>query len=206
MSPGAPDPSTVLSTFTGHPVKFVMKPPTHLRLAQFQKIKAADLDYEGGPRIAFSDRGPLLIVSTSSFVHAQERIKEAQKTGTIEWDVNQEISIDRWRPNWVVDGVEQPFGEDDWNEAEVGDKKNPFLFPGRTPRCLFPNVDPATAIRHPHVPHKVMMDYRRVDPTPALKNKYFFGVYGVPVAEAGVVRVGDNIKAIKRADPVSQDA
>ena len=104
MSAEAPDPSVVLSTFTGYPVKLVMKPPSHLRPATFPEIEAADLGYDGGPRIAFSDRGPLMIISAASFAHAQNRIKEAQKTGTIEWDVNQEVSIDRWRPNWVVDG------------------------------------------------------------------------------------------------------
>lgn len=39
----------------------------------------------------------------------------------------------------------------------------------------FPNVDPLTGVRHPHVPHKVLMSYRRVETSKELKNKYCFG-------------------------------
>ncbi|KAF8329343.1 uncharacterized protein EI90DRAFT_3125135 [Cantharellus anzutake] len=222
-TPGAPDPSVVLSNLTGHHVKLVMKPPAHLRPVPFATIDAAGLDYEGGPRTVFADVGPFMIASTASVVDAQRRIGEAQKAGAIEWDINREVSIDRWRPNLVVEGVETPFGEDDWIEGQVGDKQYSLLFPGRVPRCIFPNVDPATGVRDSQVPHKVLMGYRRVVPQPGL---YYFGyvlstllrsdpatyrymvsyrVYGVPVSAAGVLRVGDRIKITKHApNPLRQ--
>ncbi|KAF9517108.1 hypothetical protein BS47DRAFT_568885 [Hydnum rufescens UP504] len=199
QGPNAPDPSAIFSAYTHHSVKLVMRPHSHSRPIDCFDISPSDLKYPGGPCSSFADISPFMLASTASLFDAQHRIEDARTAGKIEWtgDVKSNVTMDRWRPNWVVEGVETPFGEDDWLEGQVGESEHVFIFPHRTPRCMFPNVDPVTGIRDPHVPHKVMMAYRRVDEWKGAKNKYCFGVYGIPVGTEGVICVGDRIKITK---------
>lgn len=56
------------------------------------------------------------------------------------WAINapggaKRLAIERFRPNVIVSGVNDPFGEDDWIEATV-EGQGSFLFPNRCPRCM----------------------------------------------------------------------
>lgn len=50
-------------------------------------------------------------------------------------DGGKPLVIERFRPNVIVSGVDEAFGEDDWIEATV-EGQGSFLFPNRCPRCM----------------------------------------------------------------------
>lgn len=95
-----------------------MRPPTQRRSIPYfgdkvggggdyssNSSSSSNLQYEGGPSASFADIAPLMMASTASLADAQEHIKKAQKEGIVEWDIKREVTMDRWRPNWVLDGA-----------------------------------------------------------------------------------------------------
>lgn len=89
-----------------------MRPPNHSRPVPLltlnnQNPHPSALEYEGGPHSSFTDVAPLMLASSASLADAHRRIEEARASGTVEWkgDVRKNVTIDRWRPNWVLDGM-----------------------------------------------------------------------------------------------------
>lgn len=103
MTPDSPDPSEVLSNFTGHPVKLVMRPLDHKRPVDLG-VGPDQILYDGGVQTVFADFAPLMLVSLASLADIQDRVEIARKGGEVEWDSSRPLTIDRWRPNVVVEG------------------------------------------------------------------------------------------------------
>ncbi|CAK5272311.1 unnamed protein product [Mycena citricolor] len=210
-------PSEILSAYIGRPVLLVMNTPAPRPLPDPLVFDAGRLEYGSVATVRYPDCTPFLLVSEASLADAQAKVhemarglseSEAAGAGCVAPSPNQIeagwadadepkplCAVERFRPNVVVSGVVDAFGEDDWIEIAAGG--GVFFLPARCPRCMFPNVDPETAERDRHMPNNAMMAYRKVDimaPT-----KYCLGMYMLPVAAKGKLRVGDQLVVVKSA-------
>ncbi|KAJ7460095.1 hypothetical protein B0H11DRAFT_2058818 [Mycena galericulata] len=215
----APDafqtPSEILSEYIGRPVLLVMNTPTPRPLMEFMPFDATRLTYEGGATVRFPDFAPFLLCSNASIEDAEAKVW-AMARGQLKADVEgctpddaadptdawarkdnaKRLLIERFRPNVVVSGVDEPFGEDDWQEITTVDNRS-FLLPGRCPRCMFPNVDTESGKRDARMPNNALMQYRKVEKI--APTKYCFGMFMIPVEKAGVLTVGDQILVSRSA-------
>ncbi|KAJ7053347.1 hypothetical protein C8F01DRAFT_1032219 [Mycena amicta] len=194
-------PSEILSAFVGRPVLLVMKAPG-----------LPSWGIPAGPRCAIRTRRRFLLVSEASLVDAQEKVRamargeyEAKVAGckpdepappVAEWADAKTLLMERFRPNVIMSGVDDAYGEDDWQEILAPDGHR-FLLPMRCPRCMFPNVDTESGKRDPQMPNNAMMQYRKVEA--AAPTKYCFGMYMIPVEDNGVLNVGDRIQVTRSA-------
>jgi uncharacterized protein YcbX len=135
----------------------------------------------------FADLMPLQVSNQKSIEELNYRLKNAGE---------KPISIERFRPNIVVEG-EEPWYEDVWKTAKISTKDQEELYidiPARCARCQVPNVDPDTAVKHKKQPWDILMDYRRVDE--GITFKPCFGMLCVPRDE-GEIEVGDTWEVVE---------
>ncbi|KAK5077976.1 hypothetical protein LTR51_000160 [Lithohypha guttulata] len=127
------------------------------------------------------------------------RLKEQQGT---------EITIERFRPNIIVDSDNlKPWEEDEWKTLRVNPPKSlvgslsaltginsqsiDIDVAARCARCQVPNVDPDTAVKNKKEPWNTLVSYRRVDE--GVKYKPCFGMLCCPRSE-GYIEVGMEIE------------
>ncbi|KAH7338871.1 MOSC N-terminal beta barrel domain-containing protein [Rhizoctonia solani] len=188
-------PSEILSSYLDREVLLVLKGPK--RRAACPTASHPDLDV--GYR--FQDEFPLLIATTESLAAVQEKVRlsaagaEGWKVGgiTSQWE-NDELVIERFRPNIVLSGSPAPFDEDYWGDIQIGEESSRSLvlsLVGRCGRCLLPNTNPTTGVRDKAVPFKVISKFRKVEP----KKTPCFGVTAV-VQSSGILKVGDSVKVL----------
>ncbi|KAJ7129057.1 MOSC domain-containing protein [Mycena filopes] len=188
-------PSEILSAYVGRPVLLVMNTPTPRPITEHMPFDPARLAYAGGPSVRYPDASPFLLVSDASLEDAEAKVWAVAR-GEYEKRDAKRLLMERFRPNIIVSGVEEAFGEDDWQEITTLDNRS-FVLPARCPRCMFPNVDTESGLRDPQMPNNAMMQYRKVEafaPT-----KYCFGMYTIPVEDNGVLSVGDRILVSRSA-------
>ncbi|KAI5305324.1 hypothetical protein KEM56_004720 [Ascosphaera pollenicola] len=128
---------------------------------------------------ALADVYPLDLQNISSVREVGKRVQNAIP----------KLSVIRYRPNIVIEGV-PAYNEDDWKKIKViprklrinrhhtspepekpaktadtdaEDEATLIHVVSRTPRCRLPNVDPDTGMRHPVEPDKTMRSFRRID-------------------------------------------
>lgn len=153
----APDafdtPSEILTEYIGRPVLLVMNTPTPRPITEPMPFDPARLAYAGGPTVRYPDFSPFLICSNASIDDAEAKVW-AMARGQLKADVAgcvaddaaepndawarkdaKRLLIQRFRPNVVVSGVDEPFGEDDWQEIATLDNRS-FVLPARCPRCM----------------------------------------------------------------------
>ncbi|KAJ7637302.1 hypothetical protein DFH06DRAFT_1054427 [Mycena polygramma] len=205
-------PSEILSAYVGRPVLLVMKTATP-RAITAMPLDPARFAYAGGPSVRYPDFSPFLIVSDASLEDAQAKVWAmargdlARKGAGCKPDDpappsnawardGKKLLMERFRPNVVVNGVDEPFGEEDWQEISTLDDRN-FILPARCPRCMFPNVDTESGLRDSQMPNNAMMQYRKVEAS--APSKYCFGMYMIPVEDNGVLSVGDRILVTRSA-------
>ena len=125
----------------------------------------------GTVRAGFADGWPALVISTASLDDLNARLPGP-------------LPMNRFRPNLVVDGIE-PYGEDRWRRARVGD----VGIVGRKPclRCATTTTDQDTAERGVE-PLRTLATYRR-----APGGDVAFGM-NIGFEGAGVLRVGDGVR------------
>ena len=131
--------------------------------------------YRGTPK-SFADASPLLLTSNASLN-----------------DLNRRLSvpvIDRnFRPNIVVTGDMEPFGEDLWAEIKIGDIVMQVAWGCN--RCILTTVDPLTGSKSDDMePVKTLKTFR----TAADKN-FYFGQNIIPQTQ-GTIHVGDAVEII----------
>ncbi|KAJ5449356.1 MOSC N-terminal beta barrel [Penicillium cf. griseofulvum] len=143
----------------------------------------------------FPDVHPVLIASEASLVELNDRLGRAGVDP---------ITIERFRPNIIVRGG-APWSEDSWKLVRITDRKagggeaviRPSLdldIVARCARCLVPNVDPDTAIKHKKQPWDTLVSYRRVDE--GIKYKPCFGMLSAPRNE-GTIEVGMKLEVLE---------
>ena len=115
-----------------------------VRLARFDPAerRLADARWTGPfeSETAFSDGFPLLVTSTASLAELNRRLLA---TG------HDAVAMQRFRPNIVLDGVEDAHGEDFIDELTIESPDGPVLLKLVKPcgRCTIPDVDLASALQ-----------------------------------------------------------
>ena len=150
--------------------------------------------------VNFPDVLPVQIASESSLAELNKRLKEKGES---------EITIERFRPNIIIEGG-APWSEDSWKTVRInGDSSYWTTLKGgnlhavdvdvvaRCARCTVPNVDPDTAEKNAHQPWDLLVSYRRIDE--GIKFKPCFGMLCCPRNE-GEVEVGMRFEVMEITD------
>ena len=147
-----------------------------LRLVRFDPEAAqrfADKEWTGAVRAptAFVDQFPLLVISTASLAELNRRLVAAGQDA---------VSMNRFRPNIVLDGVADAHGEDFIDELTIESPDGPVLLKMVKPctRCTVPDVDPATG-ENGHRVADMLMSYRA---DPRFNGALTFGINAAIVA------------------------
>ena len=135
--------------------------------------------------VGFQDAYPLHILNLAS-VH--DVAKNMQKGAP-------PIGARNFRPNIVISGGDA-YAEDAWKRITIGGYV--YYVASRTVRCLLPNVNPATGIRHGSEPNRTLKEMRRIDAGDP-KNACL-GMQMVPATEESVIRVGDELAVLETGE------
>ncbi len=137
------------------------------------------------PTVGFQDAYPLHILNLAS-VHdvARNMVKGAPPLGAR-----------NFRPNIIVTGGEA-YAEDSWKRIRIGNFE--YYVACRTVRCLLPNVNPATGVRHGSEPNRTLKSFRRIDEGDP--NNACLGMQMVPALEGSKIEVGDKITLLETGE------
>ncbi len=136
----------------------------------------------------FSDGYALLVVSTASLAELNRRLQAAGHAA---------VGMDRFRPNIVIDGLDNAHDEDRLDELHIatpqGVARLKLVKP--CPRCPIPNVNPATATTSPEV-GDMLATYRA---NPVVDGAVTFGMNAIVMSGADhVLSVGQPVAASYR--------
>jgi uncharacterized protein len=167
------------SDFLGQPLRLARFDPDVRRVANAQWTK----DVES--RTAFADGFPLLITSTASLAELNRRLGDAGHDA---------VPMQRFRPNIVIDGLDDAHGEDFIDTLTIESTDGPVVVKLVKPcgRCTIPDVNPITA-EQGHAVADTMRAYRA---EPRLDGALAFGQNAVIVYGIGHrLRVGAQVQA-----------
>ncbi|MGA8117832.1 MAG: MOSC N-terminal beta barrel domain-containing protein [Actinocatenispora sp.] len=161
----------------------VVEQPVRLGWLDDPRRRPVDPEHGGRPGdpLSLADAGPLLLTSTASLRRLDEWAAETARDCAEAAPAP--LTMERFRPNVVVDGVPEAFVEDDWQRLTIGTIE--FRVSESCDRCVFTTIDPATRARG-HEPIRTLARHRRWD------GKVWFGIRLVPTY-AGTVRAGDPV-------------
>ncbi|KAI9839274.1 MAG: hypothetical protein M1819_003269 [Sarea resinae] len=172
-----------LSSFLG-----VKRPFTLFKVDNHREVyrcapRKEQLGYQ--PITGFADAYPLHILNLASVREVEKRILSEPLR----------LTIERFRANIIITGP-AAYTEETWKKILIG----PYIYhvACRTARCMLPNVDPATGIKHASQPNKVLRSFRIVDD--GAPNLACLGMQMVPGAEKSTIRVGDAIKVLETGE------
>lgn len=156
------------SSFLGQPSRLVYMPDSTRR--------QVDPTYaQPGEIVSFADGYPFLLVEQASLDDLNERLDSP-------------ISMARFRPNIVVDGVE-PFAADHWRRVRIGEVVMRLAKP--CVRCVVTTTDQHTGQRSPaSEPLRTLATFRRGD------EGVTFGQNLIHEGR-GVIRVGDAVEILE---------
>jgi len=168
------------SDFLGRPVRLARFDPERL-------LRRADPAWAGVAEAptAFVDQFPLMVVSTASLAELNRRLIQAGHDA---------VTMRRFRPNIVLDGLPEPHGEDFLDELTIDSPDGPVHLKLTRPctRCSIPDIDPDSAA----IDHRVndMLSQYRADAR--MGGALTFGRHAVVLA--GIehrLRVGASVRA-----------
>jgi hypothetical protein len=172
------------SDFLGQPLRLARFDPDAMRLASARwtgAIKACT---------AFADGFPLLVASTASLDELNRRMAAGGHAA---------VTMQRFRPNVVLDGIADAHGEDFIDTLEIESPDGPVQLKIVKPcaRCSIPDVDPLTAATG-HAVGDTLRGYRA---DARMDGALTFGQNAVIVAGVGhCVRVGAAVRAELKFD------
>jgi len=137
-------------------------------------------------KVNFADAHAVLIASTASLDDLNARITAGGDASP--------VPMDRFRPNIVLTGDDEPHFEDRVRRMTIGSVE--LAHSVRAMRCAVPMVDQATGHRAGPEPIRTLSTYRR---EPEYGNKVSFGAKNAVVCE-GVVSVGDTVEVAEWLD------
>ncbi|WP_310734562.1 MOSC domain-containing protein [Azohydromonas caseinilytica] len=160
----------------GQPLRLVRFDPAQRRLSDAKW--SAGVDAEN----AFSDGFPLLVASTASLAELNARLAARGQPP---------VTMERFRPNLVLDGLEDAHGEDFIDTLALdGGVRLKLVKP--CVRCSIPNVDPVSA-EPGDEPGATLATYRA---DPRMKGGLTFAMNAVIEAGVGAtLRVGGAVEA-----------
>ncbi|MFM7705421.1 MAG: MOSC domain-containing protein, partial [Rubrivivax sp.] len=115
-----------------------------MRLVRFdpEQKRLSDRKWTGAIEAenAFADGFPLLVVSTASLAELNRRLVAAGHAA---------VTMARFRPNLVLDGLTHPHDEDMIDTLRIDAPEGPVVLKPVKPcvRCSIPDIEPATAER-----------------------------------------------------------
>ncbi|MFT4084192.1 MAG: MOSC domain-containing protein [Nocardioides sp.] len=124
----------------------------------------------GGAQVAFQDASAVSLASTTSMARLNAWMEE-------------DLPVQRFRANLIVDGVEEAFAEDGWSRLRIGEAV--LRAEGPISRCVMTTIDPTTLERGKD-PIRTLARHRRWD------GATWFAVHTM-VAQQGRIAVGDEI-------------
>ncbi len=134
-----------------------------------------------GEATAFADAYPVTLASAASLRRLRDWVAEtAFERGE---QPAAPLAVERFRPNFVVDGDLDPFEEDGWRRVHVGPVEFRVVKP--VDRCVMTTIEPTT-LQRGHEPIRTLARHRKWD------GATWFAVQLVPESR-GVVRVGDEV-------------
>lgn len=134
-----------------------------------------------GDALNLSDAGPVLLTSGSSLGRLDDWLRDAAaERGEPRPDP---LPMVRFRPNVVVDGVHEPFAEDEWKLVRIGDVE--LRFAEHCDRCVLTTIDPVT-LSGGKEPTRTLAVHRQWD------HEVFFGIRLIPLT-TGIVRIGAKV-------------
>ena len=142
-----------------------------------RRTMSPDHGGHGAEPLSLADAGPLLLVTTTSLAQLNDWIGDAEPT------VAEPMVIERFRPNVVIDGVDEPFAEDRWRQLRIGDVA--YRFAEHCDRCVVTTIDPHT-LKHGKEPIRTLARERKWD------GKTWFGIRIVPLG-LGTLALGDAV-------------
>lgn len=132
----------------------------------------------------FADGYPLLLTTTTSLRRLNDWIVEtALEHGET---APEPLPMQRFRPNVVIEGVEEAFAEDRWKRIRIGDVE--FRAAKPCARCVMTTVNPQD-LSTGKEPIRTLARYRRWD------GQTWFGTNLIPAGQ-GMVRVGDPVTVL----------
>lgn len=137
-----------------------------------------------GPRVAFTDAFPFMIIGEASLDELNGRLAE---------EGHPAVPMERFRPSFTFTGAE-PFAEDRWETVKAGGVV--LHLAGGCARCIMTCTDPWTGERGDE-PLRLLATYRR---DPAEPSKVMFGQNAVhaPAPHSQRLRVGDKLEPVLR--------
>lgn len=172
------------SDFLGRPLRLARFDPDAMRLAETRWTGAIEA------RTAFADGFPLLVTSTASLEELNRRLAASGHDA---------VTMQRFRPNIVLDGVDDAHAEDFIDTLTVESPDGPVTIKLVKPcgRCTIPDVDPASAAQG-HAVADTMSAYRA---EPRIDGALAFGQNAVVLSGVGHrLRVGASAQAELRFD------
>lgn len=133
--------------------------------------------------VSFADGYPYLLISEASLTGLNQKLIAQEK---------EPVTMQRFRPNFVIAGAKTPHDEDSWQQVQIGEAM--FDLPKLCDRCSIPNVDLKTGDRTKE-PTKTLSTYRSWD------KGIWFGQNCIqhsdaPSIEAIALRVGDPVAIV----------
>jgi uncharacterized protein len=167
------------SDFLGQPLRLARFDPDVRRIANAEWTKEIE------SRTAFVDGFPLLVTSTASLHELNRRLVDAGQEA---------VPMQRFRPNIVIDGLDDAHGEDFIDTLTIESADGPVVIKLVKPcgRCTIPDVNPATAEQG----HSVADAMRAYRANQRIGGALAFGQNAVIVSGVGHrLRVGAAVKA-----------
>ena len=129
-----------------------------------------------GTPISFADGAPLLLFSEASLSDINARLETP-------------MSVRNFRPNLLLEGVEEAFAEDTWARIKIGDIYMDVSW--GCSRCVLTTLDPETGVKHPQQePLRTLTKYRQ-----GPDKRVYFGQNVIPL-NGGVITVGDSVEIV----------
>jgi uncharacterized protein len=163
-----------------------------LRLVRFDPDfkRLSNQKWTGGvaAQTQFSDGYAVLVLSTATLAELNRRLQAAGHDA---------VGMDRFRPNIVLDGLDNPHDEDRLDELHIATPQGVARLKMVKPcaRCPIPDVNPATGVRSPGV-GDVLASYRA---NPVLDGAVTFGMNAIVIDGLDhVLSVGQPVAASLR--------
>lgn len=163
--------ATWLTNFLGQPARLVRIGDRYHR-----PVRKSPTDL-----VAFNDAYPVLVISQASLEHLNDKL-----------DVP--VPMDRFRPNFVIDGATSPHAEDGWPRLQLG-AAVVLRSLGNCARCIVITTDQLTGERGKE-PLRTLAGYRRRPNEPEAVD---FGQNCVVETKTGRVRLGDPVTVLPAA-------
>ena len=161
------------SSHLGFRVRLVRIGKRYQRVIQEERVPALHRDTLGIREVGFADAYPFLMISEASLIDLNGRLSSP-------------LPMNRFRPNIIVGGALEAYGEDQWQTVEIGSLR--FRHGGPCVRCAITTTDQLTLERGKE-PLKTLATYRRNS-----DGGVNFGMNFFCESSGGTIQVGDEIR------------